>query len=176
MMAASLRAAASLGLGLVAFATLLVLLVAANFTQRLEDPEVYKAAGVEASVYDLVYDEVLVDEALRVRSNRLLGDMEIASHNDAVRVLREIMPPEYLQQQTEENIDRFTAFLRHDLDGLELYITLTEPLERVEPAALGRVDRFIDELEIAEPESSGCSLSSLQKLASAAAEPYARLS
>ena len=128
-----------------------------------------------AGAYGRVYDEVLVDEALRERSGPLLGNMETATHRDAVRVLRDIMPPACLQEQTEDNIDRFTAFLRQALENLELYVSMTEPLERVETAALAQVHRFVDELDVAEPGPSGCSLSGLQHLA-AGAEPYAQLS
>ena len=62
MAAALLRAAATLALGFVVFAALIVFLVAANFTRRLEDPEVYKAAAVsDAGAYGRVYDEVPAD-------------------------------------------------------------------------------------------------------------------
>ena len=57
-------------------AGLLYLLVAANFTKRLENSRVYRAAISDAGGYDRIYDEVLVDEALRERGGRLLGNME----------------------------------------------------------------------------------------------------
>ena len=41
---------------------------------------------------------------------------------------------------------------------------------------VGKVHQYVDGLEITEPASSGCSPSSLQQLAAAAAEPYSRLS
>ena len=171
-----LRAAAGVALALAVIAGLLYLLVAANFTLRLEDSQVYKAAVSETGAYARIYDEVLVDEALRERSGRLLGNVEMADHGDAVRVLRDIMPPDYLREQTGDNIDRFTGYLRHESADLELYVSLTGPLERLEPAALGEAHRFIDELGVAEPESSGCSLAAVQRLAAASAEPLARLS
>ncbi len=171
-----LRAAAGVALALAIIAGLLYLLVAANFTRWLEDSRVYKAAVSETGTYARIYDEVLVDEALRERSGQLLGGVELADHGDAVRVLRDIMPPDYLREQTEDNIDRFTAYLRHESADLELYVSLTGPLERLEPAALGEAHRFIDGLEVAEPESSGCSLAAVQRLAAASAEPLAMLS
>ncbi len=175
-MATFLRAVAGPALGLMVLVGLLYLLVAANFTQRLEDPQVYKAAISDTGVYARIYDEVLLDEALRERSSRLLGNIEIATHEDAVRVLRDIMPPEYLREQTEANSDRFTGYLRHESEDLELYVSLTEPLERVEPAALGEVHQFIDGLEVAQPGTSGCSLAAVQRLAAASAEPLTQLS
>ena len=171
-----LRAVAGLTLGTVIFAGLLFYLVVVNFSQRLENPQVYNVAVSDTGAYSRIYDEVLVDEALREQSSRLLGNMEIATHEEAVQVLRDIMPPAYLREQTEANIDRFTGYLRYESEDLELYVSLTEPLERIEPVALGEVHQFIDGLEVAEPESSGCSLAALQRLAADAAAPYAQLS
>ena len=51
-----------------------------------------------------------MDEALKDQTGNLLGDVDIRVHEEAVEVLREVMPPAYLQEQTEENIDRFTEF------------------------------------------------------------------
>ena len=171
-----LRAVAGLILGTVIFVGLLFYLVVGNVSQRLENPQVYKVAISDTGAYSRIYDEVLVDAALREQSSRLLGNMEIATHEDAVQVLRDIMPPAYLQEQAEANIDRFTGYLHYESEDLELYVSLTEPLERIEPVALGEVHQFIDGLEVAEPESSGCSLAALQQLAADAAAPYAQLS
>ena len=119
-----LRALAGLVLGLVVFAGLLYLLVLVNFSQRLVESEVYDIAISDTDAYNRIYDEVLVDEALKEQTGNLLGDVDIETHEEAVDVLREVMPPAYLQEQTEENIDRFTAFLRYEQEELEIYASL----------------------------------------------------
>ena len=171
-----LRALAGLVLGLVVFAGLLYLLVLVNFSQRLVESEVYDIAISDTDAYNRIYDEVLVDEALKEQTGNLLGDVDIEAHEEAVDVLREVMPPAYLQEQTEENIDRFTAFLRYEQEELEVYASLKEPLERIEPAVLGKVHQLIDELEIKDPPSGGCSTEALHRLAAASAVPYAKFS
>lgn len=171
-----LRALAGLILGLVVFAGLLYFLVVVNFSQRLVESEVYNAAISDTDAYNRIYDEVLVDEALKDQTGNLLGDIDIEVHEEAVEVLREVMPPSYLQGQTEENIDRFTGFLRYDRDELEIYASLKEPLERVEPAVLSKIHQIIDNLEIREPPSPGCSPASARQLAAASAAPFASLS
>ena len=171
-----LRALGGLVLGLVVFAGLLYFLIVVNFSQRLEDPEVYNTAISETDAYNRVYDEVLVDEELEDQTANLVGDLDIEASKEAVEVLREVMPPAYLQEQTEANIDRFTGFLRHDRQDLELYADLKEPMERIEPAVLDKVHEIIDGLEIEEPPQAGCSVASLQRLAAASAEPLSRLS
>ena len=171
-----LRALAGLVLGLVVFAGLLYLLVVVNFSQRLVEPDVYNIAISDTDAYDRIYGEVLVDQALEEQTSNLLGGIDIAAQEDTVDLLREIMPPAYLQEQTEDNIDRFTGFLRYDLEELEIYADLTEPLERIEPAALRKVHASIDELEITEPPPPGCSQAALERLAAEFAVPYAMLS
>lgn len=171
-----LRALAGLVLGLVVFAGLLYLLVVVNFSQRLVESEVYNIAISDTDAYNRIYDEVLLDEALKDQTGNLLGDVDIETHEEAVDVLREVMPPAYLQEQTEENIDRFTGFLRYEQEELEIYASMKEPLERLEPAVLGKVHQIIDELEIEDPPSGGCSTEAIQRLAAASAEPYAKLS
>ena len=171
-----LRALGGLLLGLVVFAGLLYSLIVVNFSQRLEDPEVYNTAISDTDAYNRVYDEVLVDDALEDQTANLVGDLEIDINEEAVEVLRDVMPPAYLQEQTEANIDRFTGFLRRDRDDLEIYADLKEPLERIEPAVLDKVHQVIDELEIEEPSSSECSFGAMQRLADASSEPFAQLS
>ena len=171
-----LRALAGLVMGMVVFAGLLYYLVVVNFAQRLDDPEVYNVAISDTDAYNRVYDEVLVDEALKDETADLVGDIDLVDSIEAVALLRDIMPPAYLQEQTEANIDRFTGFLRHDLEDLEFYVTLKEPLGRIEPAVQNKVHQIIDELEIKTPETSSCSHSTVQTLAIESAEPYARLS
>ena len=171
-----LRALAGLVLGMVIFAGLLYYLVVVNFSQRLEDPEVYNVAISDTDAYNRIYDEVLVDEALEDHTENLLGGLDVSVNDEAVNLLRDVMPPAYLQEQTEENVDRFTGFLRHERKDLEIYVLLKEPLERIEPAVLGKVYQIIDDLTIVEPASSGCSISALQRLAVDSAKPYSELS
>ena len=171
-----LRAVAGLILGLVIFAGLLYSLVLVNLTQRLEDPEVYKTAINETDAYNRVYDEVLVDDALEDQTGDLLGGVDVATHEEVVEVLKDVMPPSYLREQVEANIDRFTGYLAGDHEEIDIFVELEEPLERVEPAVLAWVNEVIDDLEIPDSGPSSCSQLSLVRLASGASGPFARLS
>lgn len=170
------RALAGLVLGLVIFAGLLYFLVVVNFSQRLEDPAVYRRAINETDAYNRIYDEVLVDEALKDQAGNLLGGVEFDVQKESVEILKDVMPPAYLREQTEENIDRFTGFLKEERNRLHLYVEMKEPLDRVEPAILDRVYEVIDELEIKQLGAPGCSPASLQRLAAGSAVPFAKLS
>ena len=173
-MAKLLRALAGLLLGIVVFAGLFHYLVVVNVSQRIENPEVYNSAIEDTDAYNRIYGEVLADEVIEDQTGNLLGDLEIEVSEEAVAVLREVMPPAYLQEQTEANIDRFTGYLRHESEDLEIYIGLEEPLGRMETAILNKAHQVIDQLEIEEPASSGCSPSEVRRLAAASAEPAAR--
>ena len=172
-----LRVLGSLVLALVVVSGLLYLLVVANIAGRLEDPEVYRAAFTGADAYNRIYDEVLVDPAVQDETLDLLGGVGLESR-EAVDALRDVMPPAYLQEQTEANIDRFTGFLSHDLERLELYVELREPLDRVEPVVLDRTEQVITDLEVREPPPAAveCTPDSLRSLAGDLADEFAGLS
>ena len=172
-----LRVLGSLALGLVVIAGLLYLLVVVNIIQRLEDPELYRAAFTETDAYNRIYDEVLVDAAVQDETLDLLGGVGLETH-ESIEVLRDVMPPAYLQEQTEANIDRFTGFLSHDLERLDLYVELGEPLDRVEEVVLDKTEQVITELEIEEPPTvaTECTADSLQSLAGDLADEFAGLS
>ena len=172
-----LRALGSLFLGLAVIAGLLYLLMVVNITQRLEDPELYRAAFTETDAYNRIYDEVLVDAAVQDQTLDLLGGVGLETQ-DAIDVLRDVMPPAYLQAQTEANIDRFTGFLSHDLERLDLYVELREPLDRVEAVVLDKTEQVITELEIEEPRTATieCTADGLQSLAGDLADEFAGFS
>ena len=173
----ALKAVLSVALGMAVAAGLGFYLVVTNATQRLDDAAVYNAALVETDAYARIYDDVLPDESLEDETSDLLGNVAISDQDDVVDVLRQVFPPDYLQEQTEANVERFTAFLRHEREDLALYVELAAPLERIEPAVLDKVHRYItDEMEIEAPQSPGCSPSTVQRMAHAYAERYAQVS
>ena len=173
---ALIRVLGRLVLGLAIFAGLLHFLVISNFTQRLASSEVYDVAFSDTDAYNRIYVEVLVDDALSDQTQDLLGGLEIDVQEEAVELLRQVMPPSYLQEQTENNIDRFTSFLNGDAQRLQLYVELKEPLDRLEPTVEGEVNRYIDELEIVEPPDAGCSASTMTWLAANSAKPLDQIS
>ena len=172
-----LRVIGGLILGLLVFAGLAYLLLVVNITQRLDDPELYRAAFTETDAYNRIYEEVLVDAAVQDQTLDLLGGVGLDAQ-EAIEVLSDVMPPAYLQEQTEANIDRFTGFLSHDLERLDLYLELREPLDRVEAVVLDTAEQVITELAIEEPRSAAaeCTADSLQSLARDLADEFAGLS
>ena len=174
-MSTCLRATASLVLGILIIAGLFYLLVPVNILERLVTAEVYHDAITEADAYDRVYDKELLEEALGGLDGGLLGDIEIDDGDQLVEFLRDVLPPAYLQGQTEDNISRVTAYMRAETDTLEVYVELGEPLARFEPAVRAWVFRAISELEIIEPTDSGCSADAMLRLSAAAAEPISRV-
>ena len=171
-----LRALSGLVLGLAVFAGLLYFLVVVNFSQRLVESEVYNVAISDTDAYNRIYDEVLVDEALKETKRKLLGYVNFRTVDDEIEVLREIMPPDYLREETEENIDRFTSFLRYEENDLAISLSLNEPLNQQESAVLGKAHRIIEKPDIVDPASPGCSATRMEKSASTFAAALAQLS
>ena len=172
-----LRVLVSLLLGLVVIAGLLSVLLVVNIAQRLEDSDLYRAAFTETDAYNRIYDEVLVDASVQDQTLDLLGGVGLETQ-EAVEVLRDVMPPAYFREQTEANIDRFTGFLSHDLERLDLYLELRQPLDRVEAVVLDKAEQVITGLEIEEPRTAStvCTADSVQSLAGNLADELAGLS
>ena len=173
---ALLRVLGGLLLGLAVVVGLLYFLVAVNLSQNLVESETYNIAINDTGAYNRIYEEVLVDPEVEGNIGNLLGDVEFDLADEGMEVLREVMPPSYLQAQTEDNVNRFTGFLRGEREDLEIYVRLRLPLERIESAVLGEVHQRVEELEIRDPASTGCSVSHLQQLAAASAVPFSQLS
>ena len=163
-------------LGLAVLAGLLHFLVISNLTQRLVDEEVYYAAINDTDAYNRIYDEVLVDEALREQTDNLLGGVQLDVHDQAVAVLREILPPAYLQEQAEENIERFTSYMNGETHHLEIYLELEEPVERLLPTIQDHVSQVIDTLDIPKAAESLCESDAVRLLAADTAPLLERLS
>ena len=124
------RALGSTILGILIFLGFLTLLVVNNFSSKLFSADFYTRILNEQDVYNRIYDEVLLGDRLTSDTRGLLGDIQLVTHEEIVRLLREIITPEYLQGQVQENIHRFIDYLNEDSDRLELYVELGPPWQR----------------------------------------------
>ena len=69
----------------------------------------------------------------------------------------------------EDNIEHLTSYMNGEADQLEIYLELHETLERIPPVVLAEVHRFIDTLDIPEPDVAepNCSPDAARRLAAA---------
>ena len=108
-----LRAGAGLVLGVVIFVGFLFVLILNNFSDKLLSADFYMSTIAAEDTYDRIYNEVLVDDGLKDRTQELLGDIKIVEHQEIVDLLEEIMPPAYIKGQVEASIARtIAAYLR----------------------------------------------------------------
>ena len=160
----TVRAAAALFLGIVVFVGFLFLILVGNFTDKLLNADFYKDTIVGQDSYNRIYDEVLVDQELRDKTDELLGNIKVVDHDEIVGLLREILPPAYLQSQVEGSIDRTIRYLNEDLDELETFIELGPPLDNIKPVLFAYIDGRIDQLAVEDPGVPDCSTASVTEL------------
>ncbi len=156
-----LRAGAGLVLFVVIFVGFALSLVLSNFSDKLLSADFYKNTISAEDTYNRIYDEVLVDDELKDKTAEFLGDIKVVNHQEIVDLLREIMPPAYIQEQVEDSIDRTVDYINEDVEFLDAYVDLTEPLENVKPVMFGYLDQKIDGLEVIDPGTISCSLDGL---------------
>ena len=172
-----LRAGAGLVLGVVIFVGFLFFLILNNFSDKLLSADFYMNTIAAEDTYDRIYNEVLVDDELKDRTQELLGDIKVVEHQEIVDLLEEIMPPAYIKGQVEASIDRTIDYINEDVDRLEVYVELAEPLENVKTVMFAYIDAKIDGLRVEETQGfGGCTPSSLGGLAERYVDTFSGLS
>lgn len=172
-----LRAGAGIVLGVVIFVGFLFVLISNNFSDKLLSADFYMSTIAAEDTYDRIYNEVLVDDELKDRTQELLGDIKIVEHQEIVDLLEEIMPPAYIKGQVEASIDRTIDYINEDVDRLEVYVELAEPLENVKTVMFAYIDAKIDGLRVEETQGfGGCTPSSLGGLAERYVDTFSGLS
>ena len=172
-----LRAGAGIVLGVVIFVGFLFVLISNNFSDKLLSADFYVSTIAAEDTYDRIYNEVLVDDELKDRTQELLGDIKVVEHQEIVDLLEEIMPPAYIKGQVEASIDRTIDYINEDVDRLEVYVELAEPLENVKTVMFAYMDAKIDGLRVEETQGfGGCTPSSLGGLAERYVDTFSGLS
>ena len=156
-----IRAGMGLVLGAVIFVGFALSLLLSNFSDKLLSADFYKNTIAAEDTYNRIYDEVLVDDELKEKTAEFLGDIKVVNRQEIVDLLREIIPPAYIQQEVEASIDRTVDYINEDVEFLEAYVDLTEPLENVKPVMFAYLDQKIDQLEVIDPGTISCSLDGL---------------
>ena len=164
-------------LGVVIFVGFLFVLISNNFSDKLLSADFYVSTIAAEDTYDRIYNEVLVDDELKDRTQELLGDIKVVEHQEIVDLLEEIMPPAYIKGQVEASIDRTIDYINEDVDRLEVYVELAEPLENVKTVMFAYMDAKIDGLRVEETQGfGGCTPSFLGGLAERYVDTFSGLS
>ena len=140
------RSLASLILGLVIFFGFVGYLMWKNVRDNFLTTEFYTDSFTENDVYNRVYDEVLLDPEFVDTTEELLGDIDVPT-GDIVDVTRDIITPEYLQEQVEGSVQGIIDYLNRVIDQPDAFIDLGPPLDNVKPVLFGYMDGRIDYLE-----------------------------
>ncbi|NQW23439.1 MAG: hypothetical protein HQ475_08355 [SAR202 cluster bacterium] len=166
------RAGATLVLGVVVFVGFLFFLILNNFSDKLLNADFYKDTITGQDTYNRIYDDVLVDDELLDRTAELLGDIKIVTHQEIVDLTRQIIPPAYIQAQVEGTINRTIAYVNDDVETLNAYIDLSEPLKNVKPIMFAYIDGRIDELEEEDPGTTTCTINGVTVLATSYVDKF----
>ena len=159
-----LRPGVGLVLGVVIFFGFLSLLVLNNFSEKLQSADFYKSTIAAEDTYNRIYNKVLLDDELREKTSEFLGNIQVVRHDEIVGLLRDILPPEYIQSQVEGSIDRTVDYINEDVDVLEAYVELAEPLNNVKPVMFDYMDSRIYKLQVEDPGINACTATAVKDL------------
>ena len=173
---AIIRSVAALVLGVVVFFGFLWFLLLNNVSDKLLNAEFYTDTISGEDTYNRIYDEVLLDEELETTTQDLLGGVQVVSQEEIVGLLREIIPPEYLQSETERAIHRTVDYFNDDRENLDLYLDIGPPLDNVKPVLFRYIDQRIDSLAEEDLGPSLCTPQRVDDVAAKYQERWQRLS
>ena len=160
-----LRSVVALILGVVVFLGFLFLLLLYNVSDKLLSADFYTDTINGEDTYNRIYNEVLLDQNLERTTQDLLGNVQVLSQAEVVGLVKQILPPQYLQSQVEGSIQRTVDYLNEDRDNLDVYIELGAPLDKVKPVLLAYINKRIEQLPVIEPVVSRCDAQVLQDVA-----------
>ena len=149
-----IRVLAALFLGAVMFVAFAAFLLLSNLAGKVYDPQFYIQTLREQDAYARFYNDILLDEAVDRTAEWILGGTPVVIQEDFEPLLREIIPPVYLQEQVEANVYRAVDYLNQDVETLDLYFELNPILNRIEPTLFGYLDRQIDQTQVLRPDPS----------------------
>lgn len=140
-----LKITASLFACLMAFCAVTLLFFTFLLTAAIEHQQ-YTDALAQQQVYDRLYFEVLTPQLVSEIRPIILPDLDWYTPEELVKIVRDVAPPEYLHGQAENNLLRLSAYFGGDTDRLELYLDVSEPLQRWESAhqKLNETDATVD--------------------------------
>lgn len=151
-----IRSLIAVFLGLLVFGASLAWLVFGALSDKPFSARVYSDALTATDAYQRVYAQVLPEIQTEILIRKRWGDIAVVEYIDLAKVLPVLMPPDYLQAQIEDNLERAEAYFNGDTHRLALYVELEEPLAQFRPVALADVDveRRMELLEVLESDSS----------------------
>ena len=173
---AIIRPVVALVLGIIVFFGFLLLLFLNNTSDKLVSAEFYTDTISEEDTYNRIYDEVLLDEELASTTRDLLGGIQVVSQEEIVGLLREIIPPEYLQSETESTIRRAVDYFNDDRETLDLYVDVGPPLDNVKLVIFRYIDQRIDALTEEDLDRSPCTPQRVDEVAGLYQERWQGLS
>ena len=165
----------ALVLGVIVFFGFLWLLLN-NVSDKLLTAEFYTDTISDQDTYNRVYDEVLLDQELEDTTQDLLGGIQVVSHEEIVGLLKEIIPPDYLQSEIEGSINRTVDYFNEDRDTLDFYVDVGPPLDNVKPVIFEYIDQRIDGLAEDDLGPSQCTPQRVDEVAGLYQERWQRLS
>jgi hypothetical protein len=154
MLMAVIRAFGSLVFGCLVLGAFIAYLGSSAVQEVFLRPDSYKEALVEEDVYNRVYDELLVDAQFQDKAVSVMGGYEVPAR-DMARLSREILPPAYLQAQTESALDGIAAYLSEESNDPQAYINLSIPLSNIRPAVEEYLEDQIDTIVLTRVSTRG---------------------
>jgi hypothetical protein len=143
---AFLRIFAALVLSIPFFLALSFYLGAASADDTVLDADFVTDSFERVDLYERIYSEVFLRQEFSDWADSLTGDFQVPDDEKA-RLLKNFIPPDYIQAETERNVSETLDFLKNEDNQLDVFIHLDTPLGNAKSTAFAFLDQRIDGLD-----------------------------
>jgi hypothetical protein len=107
---------------------------AASADDTVLDADFISDSFQRVDLYDRIYSEVFLRQEFSDWTDSLAGGFE-TSGDEKAQLLRNSIPPEYIEAETQRNVSETLGFLKGEDDTLDVYIRLDTPLGNAKSTA-----------------------------------------
>jgi hypothetical protein len=129
-------------------------LLATAAEDTLLDADFITSSFQKRQLYNRVYRDILLRPEFSEWTSSLVGGFQVSADTKA-QLLRSVVPPSYVEAETEENVSEILEYLRGDGNELNAFINLNIPLENIKPTARAFLNQQIsnlDSMPVSHPE------------------------
>ena len=153
MLGVGLRTLAALFLAVLVCVSFLAFLTASKVRGTLLEPTFYTDVLERNNSYDAIHAGLIEELQGQEEVQQLQEDLGMDA-DEFKRLANEVVPPQFVQAQIEGVITGILSYFRGEVEDPQIFIELSQPIERMRQASLDYVDRRVESVEQTYPTTA----------------------
>ena len=148
-----MRTIVALLLAVLVCVSFLAFLTVSKVRSTVLEPTFYTSVLEANDSYNAIYEELLAELEHREEVEQLREELGMDSE-EFERLAREVVTPSFVKAQIDGIITGVLGYLRGEVEDPQIFIDLSQPIERMRPVSLDYVDRRVESAELVYPTTA----------------------